>query len=101
MEHLANPCRLIFLLLSILCDTPQSFEFLVDVAKFKAFDRSAGGSGDEVSFDFARFLDIVNTYIRYDSHSEVNIGSDIKRGIMDYSKCEAYLILGPVSLHEC
>ena len=67
------------------------------MAKFKAFDRSAGGNGDEVSFDFARFLGIVNTYIRYDSHSEVNIGSDIKRDIMDYIKCEAYLMLGAVS----
>lgn len=77
---------------------PQSFEFLVAVAEFKTFNHAVcGGIGDEVSLDFARFLDIVNTYIKYDSHLEINIGSDLKRDIMDYTKLEAYLLLGPVS----
>eukprot|EP00752_Nemacystus_decipiens_P009741 g8699.t1 len=74
----------------------ESFEFLVDVAEFKAFDRRADeGIGDEISLDFARFLGIVNTYIKHDSHSEINIGSEIKRDIMNYVKFEAYFKLGP------
>lgn len=82
-------------------ETPQSFEFLVDVADFKTFDRGDdGGVGNEISLDFAKFLGIVSTYIKYDSHLEINIGENLKRDIMDYTKFEAYLLLGPVSWHE-
>ena len=78
--------------------TPQSFEFLVDVHKFKALDRSdAEGIGVEESLEFSRFLDIVNGYIKYDSHSEINIGSDLKHDIMDYTNFLAYRLLSPVS----
>lgn len=75
----------------------QSFEFLVDAAEFKAFDRGAEGGNDEIALDFAGYLAIVNSYIKYDSHSEINIGCQTKRDIMDYIKFEAYLLLGPVS----
>eukprot|EP00903_Cladosiphon_okamuranus_P016954 g15629.t1 len=71
----------------------ESFEFLVDVSKYKAFDRSDEGVSAELSLDHARFLAIVNSYIKHDSHSEINIGSDSKRDIMDYVKFEAFLLL--------
>eukprot|EP00903_Cladosiphon_okamuranus_P016955 g15630.t1 len=72
----------------------ESFEFLVEVSKYKAFDRSDEGICIEISLDHARFLAIVDSYIKHDSHSEINISSDVKRGIMDYLPFEAYLLLG-------
>lgn len=74
----------------------QSFEFLVDVADYKDFDRSTGGGNGGKTQDFAGFLAIVNCYIKYDSHSEINIGSDIKREIMSFIRFEAYASLDPV-----
>lgn len=81
-----------------LADGNQSFEFLVEVSDFKAgVPVSGNGNDDQVTQDFARYLAIVNSFIKYDSHLEINIGSDVKRDVMDYIKFEAYLMLGPVS----
>lgn len=68
----------------------------MEVSKFKAFDRNAEETSAEVSLDHSRFLAIVGSYIKYGSHSEINIGSDAKRDITDYLKFEAYVLLGPV-----
>eukprot|EP00903_Cladosiphon_okamuranus_P022290 g20496.t1 len=73
----------------------ESFEFLVRVADFKASVPVLGAGHDEVTHDFARYLLIVNSFIRYDSHLEINIGSDIKRDVMEYIKFEAFLMLEP------
>lgn len=68
------------------------------MADFKASVPSSGAGNDQVTQDFDRYLDIVNSFIKYDSHLEINIDSDTKRDIMDYIKFEAYLMLEPVSL---
>eukprot|EP00752_Nemacystus_decipiens_P009744 g8702.t1 len=78
----------------------ESFEFLVEVSDFKAGVPMSGAGNDQVTHDFARYLVIVNSFIKYDSHLEINIGSDIKRNIMDYIKFEAFLMLEPERRRE-
>ena len=75
----------------------QSFEFLVEVFKFKTNAPGSGAGNDEIHRSFARYLVIVLGFIRHDSHSEINIGSDIRRDIMGHNKFEAYRMLNPVS----
>ena len=67
------------------------------MCNLKAGCAVSGPGNDRVTRDFARYLAIVNSFIRCDSHLEINIGSDIKRDIMDYIKFDAYLALEPVS----
>eukprot|EP00752_Nemacystus_decipiens_P009739 g8697.t1 len=73
----------------------ESFEFLHEVAKFKNRAPGAGAGNDAVTDSFVRYRIIVNNFIKYDSHSEVNISADIKREVMDFIKFEAYLLLNP------
>lgn len=74
----------------------------MDVAKFKAFDRGAGGDNGDgevgvLAYDFAAFRTIVHDYIRHDAHSEINIGSTTKQSILSHVTFEAYRSLSPVS----
>ena len=76
----------------------KSFEFLVEVAKFKNRAPGAGAGNDAVTDSFVRYRNIVNNFIKYDSHSEINVSADTKREVMDFIKFEAYLLLNPVSV---
>lgn len=79
----------------------QSFGFLVDVAAFRAFDRSAEGDGEhELALDFATYHVIVHDYVRHDAHSEINIGSTTRQRIVKYEKFEDYRSLSSVSLRK-
>lgn len=81
----ATPCR------------SHQFEFPVKVLKFKASAPCFGAGNEEAALSFASYLVIMLCFIRHGSHLEINIGSDIKRDIMDCNQFETYLVLDPVS----
>lgn len=67
------------------------------MAKFKHRAPSFGAENDDVTGSFVRYVAIVDSFIKYDSHSEINISSDTKRDVMKYITFEEYFQLVPVS----
>eukprot|EP00752_Nemacystus_decipiens_P009711 g8672.t1 len=75
----------------------ESFQFLLDVAKFLSDGavNDAGKTGEEAEGfrGFGSYLAIVSDYIVDGAHAEVNIGYRTKSNIMKYSNFTAYSTL--------
>lgn len=70
----------------------ESFQFIEDVFEFKN-DPALDHEGDNkvgMFKGFGSFLGVVNDYIRDGSHSEINIGSKTKQGILDKATFQVY-----------
>ncbi|CAB1108068.1 unnamed protein product [Ectocarpus sp. CCAP 1310/34] len=69
----------------------ESFQFLVDVSKFKSSVHAAHQGGND---SYEEFIVIVDEYIEDNSNFEVNIDSRTKKEILGFGDRSAYASLG-------
>ena len=76
----------------------QSFQFLVDVSDFKKEVLLEAKSDERARIfkGYGGYLAIINDYINDGSHSEVNIDSRTKSGILEYATFDLYSALDVV-----
>ena len=76
----------------------QSFQFLVDVSDFKKEVLLEANSDERARIfkGYGGYLAIINDYINDGSHSEVNIDSRTKSGILEYATFDLYSALDVV-----
>lgn len=93
MLHVPPPLSLSLLTLLSSDLNPKSFQFLVDVSKFKSSVHAAHQGGND---DYEEFIVIVDEYIKDNSNCEVNIDSRTKKKILGFGERSVYASLGTV-----